>query len=219
MWKRLNHATPRTLNRGLKASTLAIIGTMILSCPPTWAGVPTDQLKETLDQVIKVLTDTTLQAPEQKTERDKMLRSLVKGRLDELELARRALGPRWEERSNGEKEQFTAAFTDLLESTYLDKIDTYLKQSKEFSSDNIRYLGEKVGTRFAVVQTKVRINGNTEFPVYYQLKNQNGSWLVCDIAIEGISIVKNYRVQFDEILARSSFTDLLAQLEAKKQQR
>lgn len=219
MRKSLDHAAPRMLYRGLKAGALALIGTMILSCPSTWAGIPTDQLKETLDQIIKVLTDTTLQAPEKKVERDKMLRTLVKARLDELELARRALGPRWEERSDGEKKQFTAAFTDLLESTYLDKIDAYLKQSKEFSSDNITYLGEKVGTQFAVVETKVKVNGNAEFPVLYQLKNQNGSWLVCDIAIEGISIVKNYRVQFDEILARSSFTDLLAQLEAKKQQR
>jgi phospholipid transport system substrate-binding protein len=218
MLTRPTPTTNRMLMLGLKAAALTITGTIILLGSPTWAGVPTDQIKETLDQVIKVLTDSTLQAPEKKAERDETLRSLVKGRLDRQELARRALGPRWEERSDGEKEQFTTAFADLLETTYLDKIDTYLKQSKDFSSDNIVYLGEKVGTQFAVVQTKVKVNGNTEFPVYYQLRKQDGSWLVCDIAIEGISIVKNYRVQFDEILTRSSFTDLLAQLEAKKQQ-
>ena len=72
--------------------------------------------------------------------------------------------------------------------------------------------------RYAVVETRVKIDKDTEIPVHYQLKDKEGNWLVCDIAIEGVSIVKNYRAQFNEILANSSFEDLIARLKSKEQQ-
>ena len=108
-------------------------------------------------------------------------------------------------------------FSDLLEQTYFEKIDTYLEKSENFSEKNIVYLKETIKGNYAVVGTKIITgNGSLEIPVHYRLKNTQCNWLVCDIAIEGVSIVVNYRTQFNEILANSSFKELLERLRSKQ---
>ena len=176
----------------------------------------TDYLKETLDKIIKVLNDQSLKAPDKKNERKSILLALIKERFDEHEFARRALGATWQKRTKEEQVEFVEAFSDLLEGTYVDKIDTYLAKAGSFSEKNILYLNETVKGSYVVVSTQIITGEDSKIPVLYLFKNKQGNWLVCDVAIEGVSIAKNYRAQFTEILATSSFKELIAKLKSKQ---
>jgi len=186
-----------------------------------WAGPVTDHLKGTIDKIIKVLNDPSLKTPDKKNERKDILLKLVKERFDEEEFSRKALGVHWRERTEEEKQEFVKLFSDLLERTYFEKIDGYVVKIESFSGKNIHYLKETIKGRYAVVETMVIIDKDTEIPVHYliinNIINKQDNWLVCDVSIEGVSLVKNYRAQFNEILARSSFKELIARLKSKQQ--
>ena len=184
-----------------------------------WArpGPVTDSLKGTLNQIITVLNDPSLKTPDKENERKDILLNLIKERFDEEEFSRRALGVRWRKRTKEERKEFVEAFSDLLERTYLDKIDAYLAKAGSFSKKNILYLDENVKGRYVVVATKIITSENAQISVLYLCKNKQGNWLVCDVAIEGVSIAKNYRAQFKEILANSSFKELIGKLKSKQQ--
>ena len=192
---------------------------MVLLSSTAWAGPrsATDSLKGTLDQIIEVLNDPSLKTPGKENERTNTLLKLVKERFDEEGFARRALGAHWQERTKEEKQEFVKIFSDLLERTYLKRIDAYLAKAASFSGKNILYLNETVKGHYVVVETKVITNKDTEIPVHYLFKNKQGNWLATDVAIEGVSLAKNYRAQFKETLARSSFEELIAQLKSKQQ--
>jgi len=184
-----------------------------------WAGPGpvSDSLKGTLDQIIEVLNDPSLKTPGNENQRRNLLLKLVKERFDGEEFSRRALGAHWLKRTKEEKEEFVKIFSDLLERTYLKKIDAYLAKAGSFSGKNILYLNETVKGRYVMVETKVITNKDTEIPIHYLFKKKQDNWLAIDIAIEGVSLVKNYRAQFEEILAGSSFKELIAKLKSKQQ--
>ena len=203
----------------LNAHAVVLFVLMVLLSSVAWAGPGpvTESLKGTLNQVIEVLNDPSLKAPGKENERRNTLLKLVKERFDEEAFAMRALGVHWQKRTEEEKQEFIKIFSDLLERTYLKKIDDYLAKAESFSEKNILYLNETVRGRYVVVETKVITNKDTQIPVHYLFRNKNGNWLAVDIAIEGVSLVKNYRAQFKEILARSSFEELIAKLKSKQQ--
>jgi phospholipid transport system substrate-binding protein len=198
---------------------VSIFVLVVLLATATQAGpIPvTEYLRETLDKIIEVLNDPSLKTPDKENERRTILLKVVRGRFDEEEFAMRALGAHWQERSTEEKQEFIEAFSDLLERTYLEKIDAYLGKAGTFSSRNIQYLDETAKGSYVVVATKIVTGDDAEIPVLYLFKSKGGNWLVCDVAIEGVSIAKNYRAQFDEILARSSFKELIARLKSKQE--
>jgi phospholipid transport system substrate-binding protein len=203
----------------LNAYAVVLFVLMVLLSSAAWAGPGpvTESLKGTLNQVIEVLNDPSLKAPGKENERRNSLLKLVKERFDEEAFAMRALGVHWQKRTKEEKREFIEIFSDLLERTYLKKIDDYLAKAESFSEKNILYLNETVRGRYVVVETNVITNKDTQIPVHYLFRNKNGNWLAVDIAIEGVSLVKNYRAQFEEILARSSFKELIAKLKSKQQ--
>jgi len=207
----------RDTNIAAHAVVLGVL--MVFLSSAIWAGPQpvTDSLKATLDQIIEVLNNPSLRTPGKENERRNILIKLVKERFDEEEFAMRALGAHWGERTNEEKQEFIEVFSDLLQGTYLDKIDAYLAKAGSFSSKNIRYLNETAKGSYVVVSTKILTSDDTEIPVLYLFKSKQGNWLVCDVAIEGVSIAKNYRAQFNEILAKSSFKELIAKLKSKQQ--
>jgi phospholipid transport system substrate-binding protein len=177
----------------------------------------TDYLKETLDKIIEVLNDPSLKTPGKENERRNILLKLVRERFDEEEFARRALGGHWRGRTKEEKQEFIGLFSELLARTYIKKIDDYLAKAGSFSGKNIRYLDETVKGSYMVVSTKILTSENTEIPILYLSKTNQGNWLVCDVAIEGVSIAQNYRAQFNDILSKSSFKELVAKLKSKQQ--
>jgi phospholipid transport system substrate-binding protein len=197
---------------------IALFVWIVVLSPTAWAGPGkvTDSLKTTLNQMIQVLNDPSLKTPDKKNERKNILLRLIKERFDEEEFARRALGSHWQGKTEEEKKEFVDAFSSLLEQTYLDKIDTYLAKAGNFSEENILYLNETVKGKYVIISTKILTGEDSKIPVLYLLKNKQGNWLVCDVAIEGVSIAKNYRAQFKEILANSSFKELITKLKSKQ---
>ena len=201
------------------AHAVVLFMLMVFLSSAMWAGPRpvTDYLRETLDQIIEVLNDPSLRTPGKENERRNILLKLVKERFDEEEFARRALGAHWQIQTNEEKQEFVEVFSDLLARTYIKKIDDYLAKAGTFSGKNIRYLNETVKGDYVVVSTKILTSENTEIPILYLFKSRQGNWLVCDVAIEGVSIAQNYRAQFKDILDKSSFKELIAKLKSKQQ--
>jgi len=206
-------------NKFFHIHAMAVFVLMVSLASFVWAapGPVTDSLKGTLDKIIDVLNDPSLKTPGKENERKNTLLKLVKERFDEEAFARRALGVHWKKRTKEEKQEFVEIFSDLLERTYLKKIDDYLAKAGNFSGKNIAYLNETVKGRYVIVKTKVIVNDETQIPVLYLFTNKQGNWLAVDIAIEGVSLVKNYRAQFKEILANSSFKELITKLKSKQQ--
>lgn len=212
---RLRRLMTMKWNKLIQPHIVMLIGVMLLISSVAWSGLATESLKGTIGQITNLLNDPSLKRPEKKDERRKILHKLMKEKIDEEEVSRRALGSHWTNRNEEEKKEFTKLFTDLLERTYFEKIDEYVVKTDNFSEENILYLQEKEIRGYTVVETKV-FTGDTEIPVSYLLKNKQDNWLICDIAIEGVGLLKNYRVQFNEILTNSSFDELLDKLKAKK---
>ena len=206
-------------NKFFHIHAMVVFVLMVSLASFVWAapGAVTDSLKGTLDKIIDVLNDPSLKMPGKENERKNTLLKLVKERFDEEAFARRSLGVHWKKRTKEEKQEFVEIFSDLLERTYLKKIDDYLAKAGNFSGKNIAYLNETVKGSYVIVKTKVIVNDETQIPVLYLFTNKQGNWLAVDIAIEGVSLVKNYRAQFKEILANSSFAELITKLKSKQQ--
>jgi phospholipid transport system substrate-binding protein len=179
------------------------------ACALAWAGAPTDQLREYTSAVQKVLDDPALKTPERRQERRAAVRKIANETFDVAETARRALGPHWQQRTPAEREEFTQLFADLLERTYISKIDLY-------GGEKLQYTSEQLDGDRAVVRAKVLTKQGTEVPVEARMLKNGDRWLIYDVAIENISLVSNYRAQFDRIIRTSSFGDLVNRLTTKR---
>jgi len=206
----------KTIGMRQSRHLLGVLKTMVLGllvllfiAGDVFAGLATDQLKGSIDKVLNVLNDKTLKAPAMKAKRREILMNLSNEVFDWNEMAKRSLGIYWKDRKPEEHKEFVKLFTVLLENTYMDKIEGY-------SGEKILYSKEAVEDLYALVETKIITRQDTEVAVNYWMLNKNGRWFVYDISVEGVSLVKNYRTQFNEILARSSYQELLKKLKEKQ---
>ena len=176
-----------------------------------WAGAPTDQLRGRVDRVLRLLEDPQLKPEARAVERRAFIRAIVAEIFDFRELSQRALGPHWQGRTAGERDEFIQLFADLLERSYIDKIELYS------GAERIQYTGEVLdGDQVATVRTRIVTKQGTEIPVDYRMRRGGADrWLVYDVAIEGVSLVANYRAQFNRIIQRSSYKGLVEQLTAR----
>jgi phospholipid transport system substrate-binding protein len=190
---------------------LAIIALALGLAPaqPASAATPTETLKAYSDVVLKILEDPALKAPERKSERRAAVRKVAEEIFDLSETAKRALGPHWNQRTPAEREEFTALFAELLESTYIARID-------EYGGERIRYTGEKIEGDLATVQSRVVTKKGSEAPVDARLLKRGDKWYIYDVTIEGVSLVNNYRTQFDRIIRSSSYNELVKRLKERK---
>jgi len=175
---------------------------------PAWAGVPTEKVKETADKIIAIVSDPSLKDPAKAAQRRERIRRTVDELCDWEEMSRRSLGRHWAQRTEQEKKEFVHLFGQLLERTYVDKVEGY-------SGEKVNYLGERVDGDYAEVDVKVVTNKNTEIPVIYRMRAKDQKWWVYDMVIEGVSLVNNYRTQFSDIMAKSSFEGLMKKLREK----
>lgn len=181
---------------------------LILGSNWSWAGEPTEGIKQTTDKILAILSDPNLNSPARAEERKKTISRIVDERFDWEEMSRRCLARYWAERSPEERKEFMSLFRDLLERTYLNKVDDY-------SGEVVRYEGEITEGNYATVKVKVVTSKGKEIPVEYRVMNKQGNWLVYDITIEGVSLVNNYRSQFHSILSRSPYSELVRRLKEK----
>jgi phospholipid transport system substrate-binding protein len=184
---------------------LALVAT---AAAPACAGTPTDQVREYTDAVIKILEDPTLKAEDRKPERRAAVRKVAAEVFDVQETARRALGPHWQQRTPQQREEFVQLFAELLEQTYISKIDL-------FGGERLRFTEEKVDGENAIVRAKVMTRQQAEVPVEARMLRKGDRWLIYDILIENISLVGNYRAQFDRIIRTSSYEDLVKRLRTR----
>ena len=175
---------------------------------PTQAGEPTEQMKLTIDKMIDILGNPALKDPAKAEERRKLLRDTASERFDWREMARRSLAKHWQQRTDEEKREFVPLFTDLLEQAYMNRIENY-------SGDKVSYDGEKVKGEHSLVKVKIYTSKQTNIPVVYRLRKKGSQWLIYDISIEGVSLVKNYRKQFDSVILSSSYEGLVEKLKEK----
>jgi len=172
---------------------------------PAAAGTPTDQVREYTDAVIKVLEDPALRSDDKRPERRAAVRKIAADIFDVQETARRALGPHWQQRTPQQRDEFVHLFAELLEQTYISKIDL-------FGGERLRFTEEKLDGDNAIVRAKVLTRQQTEVPVEARMLRKGDRWLVYDILIENISLIGNYRAQFDRIIRTSSYDDLVKRL-------
>jgi phospholipid transport system substrate-binding protein len=169
------------------------------------AGVPTETVRDYTDAVVRVLEDPTLKTDDRRAERRAAVRKIAIDIFDVQETARRALGPHWQQRTPQEREEFVQLFADLLERTYIAKIDL-------FGGERLKFTEEKVDGEHAVVRARVVTKQGTEVPVEARMLNRTGRWQIYDVVIENISLVGNYRSQFDRIIRTSSYGELAKRL-------
>jgi phospholipid transport system substrate-binding protein len=194
---------------GLVAVVLTLA--WLAAAEPAWAGPPTEQLRAQMDRVIKVLDDPELKRDGRHIERRAAIRALATELFDFEETSRRSLGPHWNARTPAEREQFVKLYADLLERSYIDKIETY-------SGERIQFVGEAIERGQATVRTRLATKAGTEIPIDYRMHRVGDRWLTYDVAIEGVSMVANYRAQFNKIIQASGYASLVSKLTEKQEQ-
>lgn len=176
------------------------------------AGPPTDQVRGSVDRVLKILSDAELKKAAKTGERREMIRNAAKEIFDFTEISQRSLARHWSERTPAERQEFVQLFGDLLEHSYITKIETY-------SDEKIQYTGEIPDGDQAVVKTRIVTKHGIEIPVDYRMFLKGDRWRAYDVNIEGVSLVSNYRTQFNSVIRRSGYPDLVAKLRAKQAER
>jgi phospholipid transport system substrate-binding protein len=173
-----------------------------------WAAAPGEQVKATIDQVMEVLRDSKFQGTGKKADRREKLRQIILPRFDFAEMAKRALGNNWN-RYPDKQQEFVTVFKQLLEETYADQIELA-------SGDKVVYLNERTEKDYAEVDTKVISSKGEETPMTYKLHPVGSDWKVFDIVVENISIVNNYRAQFNRVLSNASLDELIKRMKEKR---
>ena len=190
----------------LLLASLAFVLVVVLATP-AHAGAPTNALRGSVDQVVKILADPALR--EKPEARRAEVRKVAASIFDYQETARRALGQHWNARTPQEREDFVKLFADLLDRSYVSKIDLY-------QGERVQYVGESIDGDEATVKTTIATKkGSSDIPIDYRMHLKNGRWLVYDVMIEGVSLVSNYRTQFNKIVQTESYDALVQRLRAK----
>jgi phospholipid transport system substrate-binding protein len=161
---------------------------------------------------LRVLEDPALKQDVRGADRRAAIRTIAHEIFDFRELSRRALARHWQARTPAERDEFVQLFADLLERSYIGKVEMYS------GGDSIQYMSETVEGDQATVRTRIVTRSGTEIPVDYRLHLVGDRWLVYDVAIEGVSLVANYRAQFNKIIQTSSFKALVDKLAAKREE-
>jgi phospholipid transport system substrate-binding protein len=201
------------MRRCIKLVCLLLVSFLFLSTMSVsaYAGDPTNLMKQTIDKVIEILKNKGLKNPERANERRAAIRKVVGERFDFEEMAKRSLALHWKKRTPEERNEFVPLFSDLLERSYIKKIESY-------TDEKILYTDEKIDGEYAVVDTQIITKRNVKTPIEYRLLNKNGKWEVYDVVIEGVSLVNNYRNQFNKIIRRDSYEELVRRMKNKQEE-
>lgn len=165
-------------------------------------------VQKRVTRVIEILKDQSLKPESAKELKRAKIRAVTDEMFDFDELSRRTLAKNWEKLNPAQQKEFIKLYREILENAYMDKILSYSNQKILFLRENAPEKGKAEVTTKIVTQT-------AEIPIDYQLIQREGEWRVYDIIIEGVSLVKNYRSQFREILASKSPEEMLQILRKK----
>jgi len=185
-------------------SCFFVFGSSIL-----FAGDPGKLVMDTIDKGLVVLKEPSLKGNDKVNERRQKLWETISHIFNFEEMSKRALGQHWKKRSDEEKKEFVGLFTNILKDAYIGKTDAY-------SGEKVILMKERVDKEYATVQAKFILNTDSEVVVDYNMLNNSGEWKIYDVIIEGVSLVNNYRSQFNSILIKSTYNELVQRIKEKK---
>jgi phospholipid transport system substrate-binding protein len=186
------------------SNLVTIFASIFLFSAPLAAGEPTAQLSATINEFVTILVNTPV-AQLRASGLPQSALSLVFSRFDFSEMTKRSLGSHWESLGSAEQHEFVDAFTERV-------LRAYGRSVRASGDEKVQYARELRDGDLATVQTKVISGSGDELPIDYQLHDVGGQWKVYDVVIDQVSIVSNYRAQFDRILAKSSVQELLQKI-------
>ena len=181
-----------------------------LTCPLAFGSSgqptesPTEVVRSTLTEVFRILEDEKLKDPAKLIPRRRMLEEVIASHFDYTEMSKRALAANWTPLTASERVEFVELFKSFLSDRYADKVEGY-------SGEKVAYLSERIEGNYAEVRTELR-SSKVETPMDYRLHMKDGTWHAYDIIVDGVSLVKNYRSQFDKIIRTSSYQELVHRL-------
>lgn len=189
-----------------------MVWTLLLAFPlSVWAmESPLDTVRTTIEQATAVLQNPAYQGAEHLQLRVQKVREIVEPHFDTREIAKRALGVYWRERTDEERNKFVQLFTEFVQKAYSGVLDRYSANVQFF------YDHERIDDKFAEVDTRIFDPDQAKaFAVTYKMHLVNGKWLVYDVVAENVSMVRNYRNQFSRIILKSSYQNLVQTLQTK----
>jgi phospholipid transport system substrate-binding protein len=174
-----------------------------------WAETPAGEVRLQIERVVKVLADPGLKVPGREQERHAAIRRIGEEIFDLREMTRRTLGPHWQRLTDAERAEFVTLFGDLLDRAYFSRIAAY-------NGEKVTVLGDSIDGDLATVRTRIVTQQGAEIPVDYRMLRRGDRWVVYDVSIEGVSLVANYRAQFNRIIQTSSYQALVDKLRSKR---
>ena len=189
----------------MKTFLLSVLFVVLVAAPGLALPEPQGQVEKMVNSVLEVLQNKDLTLQERKT--------MVSGRVQEYlnmeSMARRTLGPYWDGATEEQRQRFSDLFVKVLEGTYLNKIEDY-------SGGEVKYLKQRVKDDKAIIDTVI-VSQELEIPVQYKMIYEGDSWQVFDLVIEGVSLIRNYRESYGEIIRRDGYDGLFALMQDKVQ--
>ena len=193
------------MKKQLAAILILVIFAMVSTA---FAGAPMTAVETNVKKVLDVLRDPKLKGPQSNELKKEKLRVIYKDMFDEVEFSRRTLARNWPKLNAAQQKEFISLFEQVLEKAYIDKILAYTNEKVDF------YKESALSADQALVETKV-VTASKEIPIFYRLIQKDGKWKVYDVLVENVSLVLNYRTQFDDILSTKSPEQLLEILRKK----
>ena len=162
-----------------------------------------DAIRTTVGAILDTLKNDSLD----KAGKRSAMETEIDKRFDFRAMAQRTLATNWKKASDAEKQEFTDLFGQLIQSSYVGKLEAY-------TNETVEYVTEKIKGRKALVETLI-ITASAEIPINYKLYSKDGNWLVYDVVIEGVSLISNYRSSYQTIVKKEGFDGLMAKMKAK----
>jgi phospholipid transport system substrate-binding protein len=190
-----------------------VCGLLLVLVAASWAragGELTDQVKATTDKILSIVQDPALKDPNKVAERRTKIRKVIDERFNWELMARSAMGTHWRGLTEAQRKEFVEVFSRVIEQAYMAKVENY-------SGEKILYKGERATGKYGAVDVVITTLSGTDIPVSYRVINEAGKWTVHDLAIEGVSLINNYRTQISSVLDKSSYDDLLKKMRATTQ--
>lgn len=186
---------------GITLACLLLAGTATASI--------TANVQQTVDEIIRIVSDKEMKKASSEQKRRSAIKKSLSTIFNHEEMAKRSLGKHWNQRTPAERKQFVDLFASLLENSYASKIESY-------NNEKVVYTKELIDGDYAEVKSKIINQKQDEFTVDYRLlKESGGKWMVYDVVIEGVSLVSNYRTQFNKIISANGYPTLVNKLQTK----
>src|ERR1700726_1586296 len=194
----------------LAIATVALVVTSV-SLPPGQADTGGSAMAVTqtmVNRALEIMANKS--APVQ--QRRRQLREAIENEFDFAEMSKSGLGYHWRTLNENQRAQFTKLFTAFIEDAYLSKIQDY-------SGQQVRFLGQTpIEPGYVQINTEIVQQGKSPIPVNYLLLQKDGTWKIYDVTVDAISIIANYRNQFNRVINEKGFDKLMAEMRAKQQQ-